>query len=84
MIPVAYMLLYQYFRTWKIFIIAQITMVLTYAFIGEPFSEWVELVYYYEWRYSYSFIYYIMVGIVTRALILKLASLSKPQDLTTK
>ncbi|WP_318184054.1 CBO0543 family protein [Metabacillus idriensis] len=50
MIPVAYMLLYQYFRTWKFFIIAQITMALTYAFIGEPFSEWVELVYYFEWR----------------------------------
>ncbi|MBO1514901.1 CBO0543 family protein [Metabacillus bambusae] len=84
MIPVAYMLLYQYFRTWKFFIIAQITMALTYAFIGEPFSEWVELVYYFEWRYSYSFIYYIIVGIGTRALILKLASLSKLQDLTTK
>ncbi|MEH7500250.1 hypothetical protein [Cytobacillus firmus] len=84
MVPVAYMLLYQYFRTWKSFILAQIIMALTYAFIGEPFSEWVELVYYYEWRYSYSFIYYIIVGIVTRALILKLGSLSKPQDLTTK
>lgn len=84
MIPVAYMLIYQYFRTWKFFIIAQITMALTYAFIGEPFSEWVELVYYFEWRYSYSFIYYIIVGIGTRALILKLASLSKLQDLTTK
>ncbi|WP_305777687.1 CBO0543 family protein [Priestia flexa] len=36
MVPVAYMLLYQYFRTWKFFIIAQITMALTYAFIGEP------------------------------------------------
>lgn len=65
MIPVAYMLLYQYFRTWKFFIIAQITMALTYSFIGEPFSEWAELVYYFDWRYSYSFIYYIIVGIGT-------------------
>lgn len=84
MIPVAYMLLYQYFRTWKFFIIAQIIMALTYALIGEPFCEWVELVYYLEWKYSYSFIYYIIVGIGTRALLLKLASLSKPQDFTTK
>jgi len=83
MVPVAYMLLYQYFRTWKFFITALIIMALTYAFIGEPFCEWVELVYYLEWRYSYSFIYYIIVGIGTRALLLKLASLSKPQDFTT-
>ncbi|MGN7943287.1 CBO0543 family protein, partial [Metabacillus sp. 22489] len=71
MIPVAYMLLYQYFRTWKSFILAQIIMALTYAYIGEPFCEWVKLVNYLEWRYRYSFIYYIIVGIVTRALILK-------------
>ncbi|WP_321166003.1 hypothetical protein [Heyndrickxia sporothermodurans] len=84
MLPVAYMLLYQYFRTWKSFILAQIIMALTYAYIGEPFCAWVKLVHYLEWRYRYSFLYYIIVGIATRALILKLASLSKPQDLTTK
>ncbi|MFP7296945.1 CBO0543 family protein [Neobacillus niacini] len=84
MVPVAYMLLYQYFRTWKSFILAQIIMALTYAYIGEPFCEWVKLVNYLEWRYRYSFLYYIIVGIVTRALILKLVSLSKPQDLTIK
>ncbi|MFB4320801.1 CBO0543 family protein, partial [Priestia sp. BR_2] len=82
-VPVAYMLLYQYFRTWKSFILAQIIMALTYAYIGEPFCEWVKFVNYLEWRYRYSFIYYIILGIVTRALILKLASLYKPQDLKT-
>lgn len=76
MVPVAYMLLYQYFRTWRSFISAQIIMALIYAFIGEPFCEWVKFVNYLEWRYIYSFIYYIIVGIVTRALILKLATLS--------
>ncbi|WP_085449859.1 CBO0543 family protein [Halalkalibacter krulwichiae] len=78
MVPVAYMLLYQYFRTWKFYILAQVIMALTYAFIGEPFCEWFNLVNYVEWRYRYSFMYYIIVGIVTRAFILKLASLSKP------
>ena len=77
MVTVAYMLLYQYFRTWKSFILAQIVMALTYAFIGEPFCEWIKLVNYLEWGYRYSFIYYIIVGIGTRALLLKLASLSK-------
>nr|WP_154319612.1 CBO0543 family protein [Metabacillus idriensis] len=84
LVPVAYMLLYQYFRSWKYFVIAQIIMALSFAFIGEPFCEWVKLVYYIEWRYSYSFIYYILVGIGTRALILKLVSLYKAQDFTIK
>ncbi|MDQ7861038.1 CBO0543 family protein [Peribacillus frigoritolerans] len=51
MVPVAYMLLYQYFRKWKSFILAQIIMALTYAYLGEPFCEWVKLVNYLEWRY---------------------------------
>jgi hypothetical protein len=82
MIPVAYMLLYQYFRTWKSFIIAQIIMALAYAFIGEPFCTWIELVSYIKWTYIYSFVYYIIVGIGTRALLLKLVSLST--KLTTR
>ncbi|WP_404406868.1 CBO0543 family protein [Jeotgalibacillus malaysiensis] len=41
MIPVAYMLLYQCFRTWKFFATALIIMALTYAFIGEPLDlDW--------------------------------------------
>lgn len=48
LVPVAYMLLYQYFRSWKYFVIAQIIMALSFAFIGEPFCEWVKLVYYIE------------------------------------
>ena len=84
MVPVAYMLLYQYFSTWKSFFSAQIIMAIIYAFLGEPFCEWVELVYYIKWKYIYSFVYYLIVGFGTRALILKLVSLSKDQDFTTR
>ncbi|XJZ29016.1 CBO0543 family protein [Bacillota bacterium Lsc_1132] len=78
MVPVAYMLLFQYARTWKSFIIAQIIMAFAYAFIGEPFCEWIDLVRYIKWNYLYSFFYYILLGFGVRALILKCASVSKP------
>lgn len=79
MVPVAYMLLFQYARTWKSFMVAQIIMAFAYAFIGEPFCEWVDLVLYIKWNYLYSFIYYILLGFGVRALILKCVSVSKPR-----
>ncbi|RFU66766.1 hypothetical protein D0466_00865 [Peribacillus glennii] len=77
MVPVAYMLLYQYFNTWKTFFIAQVLMALLYAFIGEPFSEWAHVVQYMKWHYILSFFYYILVGAGTRFLLLKLISMQK-------
>lgn len=75
MVPVAYMLLFQYFKTWKTFIVAQIIMAAMFAFIGEPFSEWAQLVYYIKWNYFFSFLYYILVGVGTKYVLLKLISI---------
>ncbi|MCM3443833.1 CBO0543 family protein [Metabacillus halosaccharovorans] len=77
MVPIAFMLLFNYFRTWKSYSIALLIMALIYAFIGEPFCEWIHLVYYIKWNYLYSFLYYIVVGIGVRALVLTIVSLTK-------
>lgn len=77
-VPVAFMLIFQYNRSWKSFMIAQLIMAMTYAFIGEPICEWIDLVHYIKWNYLYSFFYYIVLGVAVRALILKCASVSKP------
>jgi hypothetical protein len=77
LVPVAYMLLFQYNRTWKSFISAQIVMAFVYAFIGEPLCNWINLVCYIKWNYMYSFLYYILIGLGIRALILKWVSVSK-------
>jgi hypothetical protein len=69
MIPVAYMLLYQYLRTWKSYCIGLVCMSVVYAFIGEPFCNWIMVVVYIKWRYIYSFVYYITVGIIVRAIV---------------
>ncbi|WP_186579443.1 CBO0543 family protein [Aquibacillus kalidii] len=76
MVAVAFMLIYQYFDRWKSFIIALIGMALIFAFIGEPFAHWAELVLYIKWKYIYSFIYYILVGILVRWILIKLLKVS--------
>jgi hypothetical protein len=69
MIPVAYMLLYQYFKTWKSYCIGLLCMSVVYAFIGEPFCNWLMVVMYVKWKYIYSFVYYIVIGITVRAIV---------------
>ncbi|WP_421378205.1 CBO0543 family protein [Bacillus salacetis] len=72
MVPVPYMLMFQYFRTWKSFSTALIVMAAAYAFIGEPFCEWLKLVQYLKWNYFYSFVYYIAAGLCIRFFIINI------------
>jgi hypothetical protein len=76
MVPVPYMLLYQYLKHWKAFFIGVVCMALIYAFIGEPFSNKVHLVFYIKWHYVYSFIYYILTGLLVRAIVEKLKGIA--------
>lgn len=72
MVPVAFMLIYQYFRAWKSFIFALITMAAIYAFLGEPLSHLLKAVLYIKWTYFYSFVYYITIGVLIKAIVDKL------------
>lgn len=72
MIPVAFMLIYQYFPKWKSYIRALITMAILFAFVAEPFCHYLQLVYYIKWHYMYSFIYYIILGIFIKGIVFKL------------
>lgn len=69
MVGIAFMLLYQYFSKWKTYNIALLTMALTFAFVGEPISHYLNLVFYIKWKYYYSFFYYIVVGITVKAIV---------------
>ncbi|WP_421385328.1 CBO0543 family protein [Bacillus salacetis] len=75
MVVVAYMLIYQYFSSWKSFIIALVCMALLFAFIGEPLSHVLHLVYYFKWKYIYSFVYYILLGLLNKAILEKVKRL---------
>lgn len=69
MVTVTYMLIYQYFNSWKSFVIALISMAAFFAFIGEPVCHYLELVTYIRWTYSYSFLYYIILGLSIKRLM---------------
>ena len=76
MVPVGMMLLFQFFSTWKSFVKSLVIMAALYAFVGEPFCVWKELVVYIKWNYFFSFLYYIIVGTLIRAFVEKLKVLS--------
>ncbi|OEH87040.1 hypothetical protein BHU72_00835 [Desulfuribacillus stibiiarsenatis] len=67
-IPVTYMLIYQYFPTWKHYIIAIVSMSLLFSFVAEPILVAIGLYEIYYWEYIYSFPIYIAMGIVIRWL----------------
>ncbi|WP_088104875.1 CBO0543 family protein [Halalkalibacter urbisdiaboli] len=77
-IPVGFMLIFQYYRTWASYAIALLVMSAIFAFIGEPLTHLIEAVLYLKWTYFYSFVYYIILGIVTKAIVDKVTSMYVP------
>jgi len=68
-LPIIYMLIYQYFPKWKAFLTVMIISAFMFAFIFEPILV---LLNYYEllkWNYSYSVPIYILLGVVYKGLI---------------
>jgi hypothetical protein len=70
-IPVFFMLVYQYFKTWRTFSMALFGVSLIFSFVGEPLSVWVGAVSYHGWKYYHSFIFYIFSGMFARAFTQK-------------
>jgi hypothetical protein len=69
--PVTYMFIYQYFRKWKSFIIAQIVLAFGAAFISEPLFTWMEIYNPLYWKSVYSFFIYIAIGIALKWFLQK-------------
>jgi hypothetical protein len=70
-IPVACMLIFQYFNTWKTFTIALFSQATIFAFVGEPISVMLGTVTYLKWKYIYSFVFYIVTGVAAKFIIQK-------------
>jgi len=68
-LPVAYMLIYQYCPSWKRFILANILLSAAFSFIAEPIFVWLDIYKMYKWEYVYSFPIYIFLGIFFRFLV---------------
>ncbi len=67
-LPVVFMLLYQYFRAWKSFAIATIVSGLVGAFVLQPIMVWLDMMTFIRWNYFYSFLAYIVAGLAVRLL----------------
>lgn len=77
-LPVTYMLVYQYLPQWKGFIIAQIVVATVYSFAGEPFlTRILENYLPLHWGSIYSFPIYLSLAIIPRATTKLLYSIEK-------
>lgn len=80
-ITVAYMLIYQYKRLWKPFVLSHIALSGLFAFAAEPALVFLGYYQLLEWKYIYSFPLYFAVAVALRWLMIyieKIAITSKP------
>ncbi|WP_185766666.1 CBO0543 family protein [Niallia circulans] len=85
MIPITAMLVYQYTNKWQTFIIGTILWAALFSYIFEPlFVEWDMFVLGDYWKHSYSFIGFILLGIVLRVIFkgIKLGLMHSLKDTT--
>lgn len=71
-IPVVYMLIYQYFPDWKKFTIAISVNALLMAFIGEPIAVVLDIYQLNNWKYIYSFPLYIAMALILKWILIKI------------
>lgn len=70
-VPTFMMIGYQLARTWRFFIVVNVTLGLFMAFVGEPFFIWLDFYKLHAWKLWYSLIFYIVVAVIGRWFVLK-------------
>lgn len=68
MLPVIYMLIYQYFPRWKSFLLFNFFAAVFFTFIGEPILSAAKIYVLIKWKSIYSFPIYIVIAIALKAL----------------
>lgn len=68
-LPVAYMLVYQYFPKWKSYLITTMAFCLFASFIAEPIFVHFNLYDMFHWKYWYSAPIYMAMGILVKAFV---------------
>ncbi|MDT8900102.1 CBO0543 family protein [Anaeroselena agilis] len=76
-LAVIHMLIYQYFRPWKAFITALTVAGCVFAFIGEPFMEYIGIYQRYGWLYIYSLPIYVGKAVACRLIVATLMKLNQ-------
>ncbi|PWW02811.1 hypothetical protein DFQ01_10888 [Paenibacillus cellulosilyticus] len=68
-LPVCHMLIYQYFRSWKSFVIANVMMSAVFSFVAEPLLVWLHIYDLDKWKYIYSFPVYIAKALLVKWIV---------------
>jgi hypothetical protein len=77
LMTVTYMLLYQYFGEWKNYIIALIVLSAIGAFVGVPLAVRFGIYRLIKWRYLYSFLVFIGLGVIIKFIVSKIMNIQK-------
>lgn len=75
LLPISYMIAYQYFIKWKPFSIVILVMAFCFAFVIEPLTEVLNLYKTLNWEHFYSFPIYFLIGIFFKWLVSKIVSI---------
>ncbi|SDI30349.1 CBO0543 family protein [Alteribacillus bidgolensis] len=65
-LPIVYMLLYQFFSTWQSFIIANVISGAILAFVIENLFRWLDIYQYIQWNSFFSFIVYLVMAVILK------------------
>lgn len=76
-LPVIYMIIYQYFTKWKSFLLAHILLSSLFVFIAEPMLVWMNIYVPISWKIIYSFPIYIIIAITVKWFTDKIHKISK-------
>jgi hypothetical protein len=71
-LPVSYMLVYQYFPKWLSFFIGMFILSFGAAFVFEPILDWMDIYVLLTWKYVYSFPIYFVMGLFFKWLVKKI------------
>jgi len=74
LVPVILMVVYQFFHTWRSFIVANLVLGAFLAYLAEPVFIWLDFYQLYSWKLTYSYLFYIVTALVGRWLVLKTLS----------
>ncbi|RXT00978.1 CBO0543 family protein [Ammoniphilus sp. CFH 90114] len=67
-IPIMFMILYQYFSKWKGYFIALLVAGAFGGYVGEPFLKWLDLYHKLDWTKWQSALSYIGIGIMVKGI----------------
>lgn len=77
MISIFFMMIYQFFHSWKLYIIASACLSAIFSFILEPFASYLNIYMSLHWSHFYSFPIYILLTIFIKYVVDKLLKIEK-------